>query len=210
MRDLVIVGIGGIGRALKVFVEDMNQIDTRWRLLGFVDDAVEARGKTISDLPVLGPVAWLDKRNDMDVLLGLGAPRTRKAVVSAIWKNSGLTFPALVHPKAYMPNSVPMGMGVIVFPGACIDPDTQLDNFVLVNKNVTLGHDTVLGDYVSIAPGASIGGAVRMEEGVNIGIGACCKQGLNLGAWSTVGAGAAVITDIKPGATVVGVPAREI
>jgi len=210
MRDLVIVGIGGVGRALKAFVEDANRDGEHWRLLGFVDDAAEAIGKTISGLPVLGPVDWLQTRNNIDVLLGLGDSKTRRSVAEKLRKNSGLFFPSFIHRMAYIPPKVPIGTGVIVYPGACIDPDTRLGHFVLVNKNVTIGHDTIVGDYATIAPGASIGGDVRMAEGVSVGIGANCKQGIGLGAWSVVGAGAAVTSDVKPASTVVGVPAKEI
>ena len=210
MRDLVIVGIGGVGRALKAFVADVNGVEERWRLRGFVDDDENATGKRIGGLPVMGPVSWLQRRSNVDVLLGLGDPCTRRHVAQGLKSFPGLSFPALVHPQAYVAADVPIGAGVIIYPGACIDPDVCIGNFVLVNKNATVGHDTVLGDFTTLAPGASVGGAVQAGEGVSIGIGAACRQGLQLGDWSVVGAGAGVVHDVRPGATVVGVPAREI
>ena len=41
-------------------------------------------------------------------------------------------------------------------------------------------------------------------------IGAVALPGISVGAWATVGAGAVVIGDVRPGATVAGVPAREV
>lgn len=204
-RDLVIVGLGGVGRALRTFVNDVDRQGKRWRFLGFVDDAGESRRQS----GFLGPIDWLSGK-DLDVLVGLGLPATRRRVVERLQRDAGLRFPALVHPRAYVPDTVPVGRGTIVYPGACIDPDTALGDFVLMNQNATLGHDSVLLDYATLAPGVSIGGTVTVGSGANVGIGASCIQGLTLGAWCTIGASAAVIRDVVDGDTVVGVPATSI
>lgn len=206
MRDLVIIGVGGVGRALRVFIEDVNRMEPRWHFQGFVDDAPEVQGQEIGGERVLGAIDWLRDR-DVDVLVGVGAPETRQIVIGRLENCRGVSFPSLVHPRAYIPADVPVGQGTIVYPGATIDPDTRLGSFVIVNQNVTIGHDTIAEDYASLAPGACIGGAVAIGKGVDIGIGASCIQGVSLGAGCRVGAGAAVIRDVEPGETVVGVPA---
>jgi acetyltransferase-like isoleucine patch superfamily enzyme len=61
-----------------------------------------------------------------------------------------------------------------------------------------------------VAPGAHISGAVHVEEGADVGTGASVIQGITVGAWSVVGAGAAVVRDVEPHTTVVGVPASVI
>ena len=208
-RDLVIVGVGGVGRALRVFVDDVNREGAQWRLRGYVDDAAEVQGRDIGGYPVLGLIDWLADK-EVDVLIGIGAPGVRRTVVERMRQHDGLVFPSLVHPRAYVPNCVPVGNGSIVYPGGCIDPDARLGSFVLVNKNATIGHDTELHDYATLAPGACIGGAVTIGEDADIGIGVSCKQGLTLGAGCRIGAGAAVVRDVPLGQTVVGVPAKSL
>jgi carbonic anhydrase/acetyltransferase-like protein (isoleucine patch superfamily) len=48
----------------------------------------------------------------------------------------------------------------------------------------------------------------RQEEGIFLGIGSSVIPGRRIGAWTTVGAGAAVIHDLPAQVTAVGVPAH--
>lgn len=208
-RPLIIVGVGGVGRALCAFAKEMSAVSPCWDFIGFVDDGPEVQGQEIAGAPVLGPIACLDGV-DADVLLGLGNPVVRREIVSRLRKLNGPTFPCLIHPRAYVAAEVPLGTGTVVYPGAVLDPDTRVGAFALINQAATIGHDTVLCDFATLAPGSNIGGGVTIGEGAEIGIGASCKQGVKLGAWCRVGAGAAVINDVPEGATVVGVPAGPI
>ena len=208
-RDVVIVGVGGVGRALREFIEDVNWGTARWQFRGFLDDAIETQGNNVDGYPVLGPIEWLRER-DVDVLVGLGAPESRRLVAEEVRQYDGPAFPSLVHPCAHLAASVSMGDGCIVYPGTCINTSAKLGAFVLVNMNAAIGHDVVLHNYSTLAPGACIGGAVSVGEGADVGIGASCKQGLSLGAHCRVGAGAAVIREVEAGQTVAGVPAKPI
>ena len=49
-----------------------------------------------------------------------------------------------------------------------------------------------------------------VEDYVSIGVGASIKPGVRLGEGAVVGVGAAVVKDVEPGTTVVGVPAKPI
>ena len=207
MRDLVIVGTGGVGRALRQFVEDCNAVAPRWLLRGFVDDAEPKPGIDLV-APMLGPLARLGELSETDVLVGVGSPATRMKVVDRLRSFSQLGLPALVHPRAYIPGSVPVGEGTIVYPGACIEIDARVGAFVIVNHNATIGHDTVLEDFTTISPGCSVGGNVVIAAGAFLGIGACTVQDIRIGAGAVIGAGAAVTEDVAAASTVVGVPAR--
>ena len=42
MKDLIIVGAGGFGRELLQWIKDINRIERKWNIAGFIDDNVEA------------------------------------------------------------------------------------------------------------------------------------------------------------------------
>ena len=54
------------------------------------------------------------------------------------------------------------------------------------------------------------GGSVITEDFVSIGVGASIKPGVRIGEGATIGVGAAVVKDVLPYTTVVGVPAKPI
>jgi hypothetical protein len=80
MLDLVIIGTGGVGRALKHFVDELNRLELRWRLRGFIDDSSATTQQT-GGLPTLGPLEWLAGKTDCHAFLGIGEPIPRRKIV---------------------------------------------------------------------------------------------------------------------------------
>ena len=78
-----------------------------------------------------------------------------------------------------------------------------------------MGHDSVIGDFVTFSPGVHCNGNVQIDDGVYVGSGAVIRQGrpderLRIGKGAVIGMGAVVTQDIEPGCTVAGNPARPI
>ena len=72
------------------------------------------------------------------------------------------------------------------------------------------GHDVVLYDFATLAPGIHVSGNVVCEEGAYIGTGTNILPRMRIGAWSIAGAGSLINADVSPDTTVVGVPAKII
>jgi sugar O-acyltransferase (sialic acid O-acetyltransferase NeuD family) len=209
-QDLVIFGASGHGRETHQIVRDINRRQPTWNFLGFLDDNPAAYGNRIHDFPVLGGLDWLAANPGPRVVVAIGNPRARRAVVRRIATLPGAGFASLVHPLAWIGDDVELGEGSVICAGSCISCDIRIGKHVIINLDCTVCHDVEIDDYVTVAPSANISGTVRLGVGVDLGTNATIIQGLTIGDWSIVGAGSVVVRDLAPYVTAVGVPAVKI
>lgn len=204
---VVIVGCGGQGREIHDVVDAAGELD----LVGYLDDSpsdrcralVEARGSKI-----LGGLDWLTGAGpDIQVVVGIAAPDIRHKVDALILR-TGRRSPTLVHPAATVGSACRLGPGTVLWPGARLTTNVSLGRHVHVNQGVTIGHDTVVGDYATLNPASAVSGSCLIEEEVLVGAQSCILQCLTIGRGAIVGAAACVVRDVPAGVTVKGVPAR--
>jgi UDP-2-acetamido-3-amino-2,3-dideoxy-glucuronate N-acetyltransferase len=119
-----------------------------------------------------------------------------------------------------------IGTFVEVQAGAAIGANCKVSSHTFVCEGVTIGDGVFVGHGVTFVndkrPRATAAdGALQtaddwemletiVEAGASIGSGATILGGVRIGAGALVGAGAVVTRDVKPGATVVGNPARPL
>ncbi|PWR70911.1 serine O-acetyltransferase [Methanospirillum lacunae] len=102
--------------------------------------------------------------------------------------------------------------GIEIHPGATIGRRVVIDH----GMGVVIGETAEVGDEVLLYMGVVLGGTTltkvkrhpTLGKGVVIGSGAAVLGPVTLGDYAKVGAGAVVVRDVPPGATVVGVPGR--
>ncbi|MCL2482043.1 MAG: NeuD/PglB/VioB family sugar acetyltransferase [Propionibacteriaceae bacterium] len=213
MISLVVIGAGGFGRETLDVVEAINQASGQsiYRVRGVVDDhplpvnveRLEHRG-----YQWLGTLdQWLSGGGSDEYVVGVGSPQARRAIVDQI-ATRFVPAAGLVHPQAVIGSQAVIGPGSVVCAGTMVSTNVHLGRHVHLNPAVTIGHDTILADFVSINPGGIVSGEVLIETGVLVGAGAVILQGLIVQEQSTVGASACVVKDVEPGRIVKGVPAR--
>lgn len=210
MRDLVIIGTGGFAREVHQIVEDITAAGGPWRFVGFLDGNASRHGTTVHGHTVLGPPEWLLTHSETAAVVAIGNPAVKRRIALDLTTKGFNNFATLVHPRAWIGNRVELGPGTIVCAGTCITTDIKIGSHVILNLCCTVGHDTEIEDYVTVAPGANISGAVRLEEGVDLGTNCTIIQGLAVRHWSVVGAGAVVVREIPANVTAVGAPAKPI
>jgi sugar O-acyltransferase (sialic acid O-acetyltransferase NeuD family) len=115
-----------------------------------------------------------------------------------------------IHPSAVLALTARMGRGVHISPLSVIAPFAELEDFVVVNRNASIGHHTVLERFATINPGVNVAGACRIGAGVTIGAGATVVDQITIGAGSIIGAGSLVTRDIPAGVIAYGNPAKVI
>ncbi|MEW6172104.1 MAG: NeuD/PglB/VioB family sugar acetyltransferase [Bacillota bacterium] len=140
---------------------------------------------------------------------GVGDNRPRRRIYEHI-HSLGFSTPPLVHPAAIVADGVLPVEGLVIAPGAVVNPRVEFGVNTIINSAAVVEHDCVLGEHVHVAPGAVLCGGVRVGSLAHVGAGAVVIQGVALGEGAVVGAGAVVLHDVEPWTVVAGNPARFI
>lgn len=116
----------------------------------------------------------------------------------------------LVHPSGNLARDTQLGPGTLIAAGVLVQTGTTIGRAVIINTGAIIDHHCTIRNYSHVGPGARLAGNVSVGARAFIGIGAIVIDGVTIGDGAVVGAGAVVISNVRPGATVVGVPAREL
>lgn len=212
MRPLLIVGAGGLGRETLAAARATNEVAPTWEVVGFLDDDPTLQGTLIDGAPVVGPTSHVADRLDTAAVVTIGNPGDftgRRRIVAELDLRPH-RWATVIHPAAVVARGTRVGHGTIILAGAVTTSPIHIGAHVVVMPTVVLTHDDTVADYATLASGARLAGGVAVGEGAYVGAGALVRERRTIGAWSLVGMGAAVTTDVPPGEVWAGVPARRL
>jgi len=214
MKKIAIYGAGGFAREVAWLISDITREDSDIRVACFIDDDEANVGSIINNIPVLGWEQAVRQHPCMEVVVAIGSPKTRERIVDKVVQ-AGVPFATLIHPRVEMSELIEIGEGTIITTGNILTVNINIGQHVHINLDCTIGHDAILEDYVTLAPGVHISGWVHLERAVYIGTGAVIINGtsdkpIRIGSNAIIGAGAVVTKDIPSGVTAVGMPAKPL
>lgn len=193
MNRLAIYGAGGFGKETAFLLKAINRTNPLFEFAGFIDDfAIHDFPKASGDFQHLA--------------IAIAAPQIRRQIYERT--EGKYIFPKLIHPDVTVDETVELGAGSIICSGVKITVDIHIGKCPIFNVHATIGHDSRIGDFVSIMPAASISGKVTLGNHVFIGSNAVVLPGITVGDNSVVGAGAVVTKDVPADHMAIGVPAR--
>jgi sugar O-acyltransferase (sialic acid O-acetyltransferase NeuD family) len=202
--DLVILGAGGHGRQLLDLVNAQNEVAAQpYRFLGFLDDGpIDEDLVARQGARLLGPTAML---SDLDAAfaIGISSPEHRRRLDAAA-AAAGRTAVSLQHPTAVVGSLVVAEPGLFLSAGTVVDTNVRVGRHFQLNWHASVGHDCLVGDYVTVAPGVRVSGSCTIGSDVFIGTNAAVIQGVTIGDGAVVGAGAVVRGDLPSGITYTG------
>lgn len=208
-RKIVVYGAGGFGREIAWLAQSCNECE----VVAVVDDDPKYHGKEMNGIPVMSLGEAKDKFFDASVLVAVGSPQIREKITKKV-RQEGLSIGTLIHPRTEMSPWIEMGEGAVICAGCILTTNIKMGNHVQINLDCTIGHDVIMDDYATLAPGVHVSGYVYLGKRVYVGTGAVFLNGtkenpLIIGDDVIIGAGACVTKSVTSGIWG-GVPAREL
>jgi sugar O-acyltransferase (sialic acid O-acetyltransferase NeuD family) len=204
MKDAYIISAGGFGRTVYDLMQNdpANGID--WRVLGFLDNRSELAAG--SPLPVVGdPLTWRCTDNQ-EFLCALGEPAQRRRFAAPLLEQ-GAVFMSL-RTGLHKALGVTMGAGCLFEPEVRMGVDTRMGDFVFIQSTTVIGYEVQIGSYTTIGSFVFVGGRAEIGSDVIIHPHATILPGKKVGDGAVIGAGAVIMTDVPPGVTMIGNPAK--
>jgi sugar O-acyltransferase (sialic acid O-acetyltransferase NeuD family) len=169
------------------------------KLVCFVDDEfVDENTKPLSEFDP-------DK---YEVIIAIGESKVRFDFVNKLPKNT--KYFTWVHQTAIIGDDVEIGEGSFVGAYSILTTNIKIGKHALLNRGNQIGHDCEIGNYFSMMPGSIVSGNVKIYDCVYMGNNSSIREKINVHSLSTIGMGAAVVSDINEPGTYVGVPAKKI
>ena len=199
MKKKGIIGAGGFGKEVYWSLSMMERIDTVF----FVDDKYyDGTNQLILPISKFNP-------EEYDVVVAIADSKARERIVKSLPKNT--KYFTHIHPTAQIHGSdVEIGEGSIVCAGSIITTNVKIGKHSHINLITTIGHDCVIGDYFTTAPGVQISGNENIGDRVYFGTRSCVKQKMNICDDVIIGMNAGVVKNISEPGTYIGTPAVKI
>ncbi|WLR55470.1 acetyltransferase [Mesobacillus subterraneus] len=210
MKKILIYGASGFAKEVAHLIEDINNNMSEWEIIGFVDDFITDRNININGYPLTTVEQALKDNETLAIAIGVGSPKAKQIILDKLSTYENIYFPNLIHPKTRISSTNQIGKGIIICEGSILTTNIILKDFVTLNLNCTIGHDTEIKEFTTILPNASISGNIIINKGVDIGTNATIIEKLEIGENSIIGAGSVVVRDIPDNCTAVGIPAKPI
>jgi len=194
-----IIGAGGFGREIYW---SMNAIE-RINCVFFVDDSYwDGSNDKILQLSLFDPSKY-------EIIVAIADPLQRERIVKSLPKNT--KYFTHVHPSAQIHgDDVEIGEGSIVCSGSIITTNVKIGKHAHINLITTIGHDCVIGDYFTTAPGVQISGNENIGDRVYFGTRSCIKQKITVCDDVIIGMNSGVTRNITEPVTYIGTPVKKI
>lgn len=213
-KPIAIYGAGGFAREIAWLVQSCNEMTNRYQVVCFIDDNESTHGKVLNDIKIIGLKEAAERFAGAFVVSGIGSPTARQRLMEKA-ASIGFNFATIIHPRVERSQWIEIGEGTVICAGNILTTNIKLGRHVQINLDCTVGHDVVMDDYTTLAPGVHVSGWVHFGKRVYVGTGAVFINGtseapLTIGDDAVVGAGAVVTKSVTGGITVVGIPAKPV
>jgi sugar O-acyltransferase (sialic acid O-acetyltransferase NeuD family) len=194
-----IIGAGGFGREVYWSLNPIERSETVF----FVEDVYwDTTNKLILPLSLF-------ESDKYEVVVAIADSINRQRIVNSLPKNT--KYFTHVHPSAQIHGEdVVIGEGSIVCAGSIITTNVTIGKHAHINLITTIGHDCIIGDYFTTAPGVQISGNVNIGQRVYFGTRSSVKQKINICDDVIFGMNSGIVKHVTEPGVYVGTPSIKI
>lgn len=211
MQKIVVIGGGYAFDEVYELIKDINNVESKYNIIGILDDNEAIHGQEKEGVPILGGTQLAKGYGkDVNFIFAIGSFRTR-LIRHEILKRLDIPFErfeTLVHPTVKIFSSAKIGHGCIVHYGTVIFSHTIIEPFAVIAANNVIavanliGQGALMGSNITTTTGAKIGCYSFIGSSTSIG------EHIEIQPGAYVGMGCLVLKKIKAGAFVLGNPPK--
>jgi len=196
MKNILIYGASGHA---KMIIDIIHKVEN-YSIKGFID-SYKPINEIISGYKILGNLDQLSSLiqvlNIEGIVIAVGDNYDREAAYHKI-KNieHRLEFVSIIHPSAILATDVIVEEGTVIMANAIINSSAKTGKLCILNTASSLGHDSAMADFSSLASGVTIAGNVQIGYGSAICLGASIIQNVVIGNNTVIGAASLVLKSI--------------
>lgn len=197
--EKAIIGYGGFAKEVSSSIRSSEKYKIK---TFFIDDEYYNGLKNTKPLSEFDPKKY-------KVIIAIGDGEVRKKILNNLPKNT--KFFTHIHKSVQMlDDSIEIGEGSIICAGSILTTNIKLGNHSQLNLHSTIGHDCVIGDFFTTAPGVKISGNCHIGNMVYFGTNSSSKEKIKICDEVVVGLNAGVVNDITERGVYIGTPTKKI
>ena len=208
MKELVIIGAGGMGRSFFDLAKGSIGYNIDFIIMGFIDDDIEALSDYENYPPLLGTIRDYEPRPN-DVFISSIGGESRITCCEIIAARGG-RFINLIHSTARVGTNVVIGKGNLIGAYVALGADSQVGNYNMIQSYSVIGHDTIIYNFVRIDTHVVCVGGVQIYDMAKIHSNSVINHNVVINSGACVGAQSFVIRSVPNDTTVFGSPAKKI
>ena len=208
MKNLIIIGAGGMGRTLYSNALESVGYGEQFVIKGFIDDNLNALSGFPNYPPIIASIKDYIPQTD-DVFVSSIGGALRRTCMEEIIERGG-EFTELIHKTARIYTNAKLGKGNFIGAYSVVGNDAEIGDYNMIQSYTVIGHDAKIGSWNRIDTHVTCVGGIVVEDDVNIHTSAVISHNVRVESGAHVGALSFVIRNVKAGTTVIGNPAKKL
>jgi sugar O-acyltransferase (sialic acid O-acetyltransferase NeuD family) len=175
---------------------------TKFDVIRFVEDEYFKDEEKTLPLSQFNP-------KEYDVMIVIADSQVRSRIQKSLPKET--KYFSFIHPSAIlMDRNIVIGDGSFIGANCVITTNVKIGNHSILNRNVNIGHDVVIGDCFSAMAGSVVSGNVSIGNNCYMGNNSSIREKTTICDDVVIGMNGSVVKNIDKPGTYVGVPVNKI